>query len=108
MKEANLRRWHRNLGILLAVFIILQAGSGLLISLGELSVPHTHAHEEGQGSLQTHEEAESFWHESLEFIHHGGGTFGTIYRILVGVGLAGMAVSGSIIFFKIKSRSRRN
>jgi hypothetical protein len=108
LKEAYLRRWHRNLGILLALFIILQAGSGLLISLGEFSVPHTHANEEVYGSPQKYEEAESLWYKSLEFIHHGRGTIGSIYRILVGIGFVGMAVSGSMIFFKIRSRSRKN
>jgi len=33
MKESELRKWHRNFGIFLVLFIIIQAGSGLLISL---------------------------------------------------------------------------
>jgi hypothetical protein len=36
MKEVNLRTWHRRIGIVLALFIILQAGSGFLIMLGDL------------------------------------------------------------------------
>jgi hypothetical protein len=45
MKEPDLRRWHRNLGIILAAFIILQAGSGLLLSFGRLSVSSVDANE---------------------------------------------------------------
>ena len=98
MKESDLRRWHRALGIIVAVFFILQAGSGFVLSLNGLSVLHTHAHEEG----------EPLWYMSLEFIHHGGGTPGTIYRLVVGLSMLVMAVSGSVIFFKIRARSRKN
>jgi len=64
MKESDLRRWHRGLGIIVAAFFILQAGSGFVLSLNGLSILHTHVH--GKGA--------SFWYMSLEFIHHGGGT----------------------------------
>jgi hypothetical protein len=50
MRESVLRTWHRNLGIVLAVFIIFQAGSGFFISLSQMSVSHTHAHEESHPS----------------------------------------------------------
>jgi uncharacterized iron-regulated membrane protein len=98
MKESDLRRWHRALGIIVAVFLILQAGSGFVLSLNGLSILHTNAHEEG----------ESLWYMSLEFIHRGGGTPGTIYRLAVGLSMLVMAVSGSVIFFKIRARSRKN
>jgi hypothetical protein len=32
MKEVDLRRWHRRPGIIVALFIILQTGSGFLLS----------------------------------------------------------------------------
>ena len=59
MKESVFRRWHWSLGILLALFIILQTGSGLLISLGELSVPHSHAHEDTNASSHGNNKGES-------------------------------------------------
>ena len=108
MKESNLRKWHRTLGILLGLFIILQAGSGLLITLGEVSVLQTHADEGSDRQNHGHEGGESIWHKALEFIHHGAGSAGNIYRTLVGIGLLGMAFSGSAIFYKIRARSRIN
>ena len=108
MKESVLRRWHRSLGILLALFIILQTGTGFLISLGELSVPHSHAHEDTNASSHGNNEGESLWHEGLEFIHHGAGIAGSLYRIFIGIGLLLMTVSGSMIFFKIRIRSKKN
>jgi hypothetical protein len=107
MKESFIRKWHRSLGILLALFIILQTGSGFLISLGELSVPHSHTQDDNNASSHGNNEGESLWQEALEFIHHGAGTAGSLYRILIGIGLLWMAVSGSMIFFKIKARSKK-
>ena len=107
MKESVLRRWHRSLGILLALFIIFQTGSGFLISFGEFSAPHSHAHEDAHASSHGNNEGESLWHEGLEFIHRGAGTAGSLYRILIGIGLLWMAVSGSMIFFKISTRSKK-
>jgi len=108
MKESVLRTWHRNLGIVLAAFIIFQAGSGFLISLSQTAIPHTHAHEESHHSAHGHDDGESFWHDSLRFIHHGGDTLGTIYRIIVVVGTLVMVLAGSMIFFKIRARSGQN
>ncbi len=107
MKEANLRKWHRNLGILIALFIMIQTGSGFIISLGQLSVPHSHADQTTHESNHNGGEAPSFWNESLTFLHHGGGAMGTIYRLLLGVGMMAMAVSGSMIFFRIRARARK-
>jgi hypothetical protein len=87
IKEVDLRKWHRRIGIMLALFVILQAGSGLLVGLGDLSSSQTHAHSEPTVSSGGHEEAESPWHEALEFIHHGVGSAGTRYRIIVVIGI---------------------
>ena len=107
MKESVLRRWHRGLGILLALFIILQTGSGFLISLGDFSAPHSHALKDTHASFHKNNEGESLWHEGLEFIHHGAGAAGNLYRILIVIGLLWMAVSGIMIFFKIRTRSKK-
>lgn len=107
MKEADLRSLHRAVGIIVAVFIIFQAGSGFVLSLGGLPIGSTHAHEESYSSAQTHEEGESVWHDALEFIHLGGGIVGTIYRLLLGLGIIVMAVSGGMIFFSIRTRKKK-
>lgn len=96
MTELYLRTWHRRLGIVLALLILLQAGSGLLLSLLGL-LP-------GGGAVG------SPWHgadEFLEALHFGGGSCGKVYRIFLGLGMAGMAASGSLIFLKIRSRTRK-
>lgn len=43
MKEAVLRKGHRYLGVILAVFIIAQAGGGLVLSVASLIKPHDHS-----------------------------------------------------------------
>lgn len=106
MKETDLRKWHRRFAIMLVLFIILQAGSGLLLSVIGLITPHSHARTESVDSYGHNEDGgESLWKGSLEFIHHGAGAIGAVYRIVLGIGILGMAVSGSVIFLKIRERS---
>lgn len=153
MKESDLRKLHLNLAVLLFAFVILQAGSGLFITLINLSVPHTHAHGNAQnhiegygqqksmvyesnmpvgdaeqvdrhkaekstqnethvrdhasGHTETHQPEKSSWTKSLELIHHGGGAIGTIYRLIVGTGLLLMAISGCMIFVKVRARTKK-
>jgi len=88
MDEANLRKWHRTMGAILALFIFVQALSGALMALEFLI---------GQTGL----------FGVLTKLHFGGGPLGHIYRLLLGVGLAGMAASGALIFLKIRARTRK-
>lgn len=88
MNEAYLRKWHRRFGIVLALFVFLQAASGFILNSATLlSFPQLAA-----------------W---ANWLHRGGGDFGTIYRTLLGLALMAMAVSGSLIFFKVWQRTRK-
>jgi hypothetical protein len=88
MDEAYLRKWHRTMGIILAFFIFLQAASGALMAL-ELAL-------NSPGLFGV-----------LTSLHFGGGSWGHLYRILLGLGLTGMAASGTLIYFKIQARKRK-
>ncbi len=88
MDEAYLRKWHRTMGIILAFFIFLQAASGALMAL-EFALNST-------GLFGV-----------LTSLHFGGGSWGNLYRILLGLGLMGMAASGTLIYFKIQARMRK-
>jgi len=116
MNEVNLRKWHRRMGITLAFFIILQAGTGLLLSLDWVSTPHSHAntqHERIKESGEANEtlidshEGGPVWHKVLEFIHHGAGSIMNLYRAILGIGIVAMALTGSTIFFVIRARSKK-
>jgi hypothetical protein len=107
MREADLRRWHRSMGIIVAAFIILQVGSGFLLSLGGLPILRTYADQETYSSGHAQGEGERLWQDALDFIHLGGGIVGATYRLLLGLGIVVVAVSGSMIFFKIRARSKR-
>ena len=86
MDEANLRKWHRTMGIILAFFIFLQAASGAMMAL-EFAL-------NASGLFGV-----------LTSIHYGGGFIGNIYRIILGLGLMGMAASGTLIYLKIRART---
>ena len=106
MKEIDLRKWHRNIGIVVVFLIIVQGGSGLLLSFGWFFAPDSHVHtEEHMATMGHHEDHESLWHEGLESLHHGGNSIGSIFRLVVGIGTLAMAVTGGMIFFEMKARS---
>ncbi len=108
MQEKVLRKWHRNMGIILALFIILQAITGLLITVDDLEIPLTHAHENIAQDSPGHQVSKSLNYQRIVWtIHHGGGSIGVVYRILLGIGMVGMAVSGSMIYLKIRKRTRK-
>lgn len=89
MTELYLRTWHRRCGIVLALFIFLQALSGVLLNFEDiLEVPVILA-----------------W---ANFLHRGGGVWGAGYRTVLGLALMAMAGSGSLIFIKMWRRTRKN
>ncbi|HSH13154.1 MAG TPA: hypothetical protein VLA15_05380 [Desulfurivibrionaceae bacterium] len=121
MKENVLRKTHRNLGITLAFFLLLQGGSGLLLSASELFEPsvrtvvpaaHGHNGEENtppadtgpQGPDAKTEEAR---HGLLGRLHHGQGTLWNLYRLAVGSGLVVMLASGTAIYLISRARQKQ-
>jgi hypothetical protein len=95
MTEASLRRRHRTLGIILTLFILVQAATGFLLTAMELAPTPWGLKATGA-------------HELLEALHYeGGGALGNLYRLVLGLGLMGMAVSGSLIYLKIRTRTPR-
>jgi polyferredoxin len=88
MQEVELRHWHRTMGIILALFILLQAGSGAMMALEHFLNLH--------GLFGP-----------LTKLHFGGGALGHIYRIILGLGVMGMATSGTLIFLKIRARAKK-
>jgi uncharacterized iron-regulated membrane protein len=136
MKEIDLRKRHRYIGVFLALFIMFQAGSGLLLAVADLIKPHDHSlhavetshhgenlpaahhqdvHSQGSQAESNHHEAAMRenqeekvpqWVEMLKAVHDGGGIAGSIYRIFLGIGVVSMAFSGLLIFFKIQGKQK--
>jgi hypothetical protein len=129
MTHANLRKWHRYLGITLAILIIFQVGSGLLISFGQLGKGESHQHgdpgarHERSGDVklsgvQGHDETSKHGagrglgmhtlNDIVMTIHHGGGLAGTVYRTLLGTGILLQTVLGILIFMRTRSRAGKS
>jgi len=88
MNEVSLRKWHRSLGIILALFLFVQATTGALMAV--------------QFALKY---SEPF--DALEILHTGGGLAGSLYRVLLGLGLMTMVITGVLIYLKIRGRTRK-
>jgi hypothetical protein len=87
MTEKTLRRFHRAVGMPLALFVIVQIGTGTLLSVEDL--------------------LGRYWGGLLQDVHHQYGISGDIYRIIVGVGILWMAATGFAIAMKIRARTKK-
>ena len=85
MKEANLRKWHRTGGILFAFFIVVQALTGLILTLEDIL---------GTG-----------WGDVFQTIHTHIEGAGEVNRVLAGFGMLFMACTGVWIWFMIRRRT---
>jgi hypothetical protein len=90
MKEAAVRKFHRNLGIIVVWFLAGQTFTGLAAAAL------------GLGG------ASSALMGFLSFLHTGWSPWGDIYRILVGAGTLTLAVSGIMIHFLIRARTHKS
>ena len=117
-----LRKWHRWCGIIIALFVILQAGSGALLSIGEMdeddaAPPAIHQEQmqpakpgeasEHASSPKGEHEHEGAFEELMEGLHHGGAGWADVYRFVLGLGLVFLAVTGGMIFFRVGLRQRK-
>lgn len=115
MDETRLRKWHRNIGLLFAAFMIIQAGTGMFLTV--IKPPER---ENGNGDAVYSVEGEACEHgytpgrgennppsvltETTAFIHRGGGIPGVFFRLFTGAGLLWLTVSGIWIIGKVQLR----
>jgi len=103
MREMTLRRFHRYLGAVAAPLVLLQAGSGLMLSVDLLG--------RWQSRVQRFLEdvdlpaLAAFWNTVLHEIHFGSGSVGFVHNVAVGLSLTLLAVSGLLLFVKVLART---
>lgn len=87
MKEAQLRKYHRNAGIVFALLIFIQALTGLILTVEDvLGV---------------------YWGGIVHSIHKQYDLPGHIYRLAAGAGLVFMVSTGVFIWFMVRQRTQR-
>ncbi len=91
MKEVGVRKFHRALGIIVVWFLAGQALTG--VSLAVLGLAP-------EGSFP-------LWDKILSFLHFGGSIPGVVYRILLGLATLVQGITGIMIFFMIRARTRK-
>ncbi len=108
MTEQSIRKYHGKLGLLLSLFIIIQVGSGTLLALTSLIMqePHTHT-EYSQSNIHTQERGDKTPNDVdkiLETIHHHGEPIYQVLRVVLGIGILAMVISGLTIYMQTKKR----
>jgi len=105
MKEPDLRKLHRTVGVVIAPLLILQAFSGIFLSIDWLLGFHRRI---GETIKENIPPLIRLWDMILVNIHYGLGVGGAFYHVLLGIGAVWVAVSGFMLFLKIRSRQKRS
>jgi len=105
MKEPDLRRVHRLVGIVIAPLIVLQALSGVFLSVDWLLGIHRRA---GDAIKENIPPLLRLWDMILVDIHYGMDVGGAFYHIMLGVAAIGVAASGFMIFLKSRARQKKD
>ena len=103
MKEADLRKWHRVTAIWTGPLIILQAVSGIILSIDWLLEIHRRF---GETLRENIPPLVRLWDTLLIEIHYGIGKTGAFYHIVLGGAAIWLAVSGIIIYLRMWNRKR--
>jgi len=90
MKEVEVRKFHRGLGMIVVWFLAGQALTGLIIAVFGLFL--------GEATTLS-----SF----LSTLHTGWSPMGGVYRVLLGLGTLAQGISGIMIYFLIRARTRK-
>lgn len=95
MEESDVRKWHARAGIVIALLVLLQASTGLV--LGVLR---------WVGTVDAFAEPASYvgWAGVLHRIHNGAWPLGVFYHVVLGMGLIWMVVSGGWILLQMRRR----
>jgi uncharacterized iron-regulated membrane protein len=96
MKNIRINTLHRYVGIVIAPFIVLQTISGLLLGFGLFRRGMT-----GHGG-EGFQASNSVLNKILVKIHFGPGLLTGIYHLVLGAGIVWMAVSGSILYLRLR------
>lgn len=105
MTEIKLRRIHRQVGITIAFFIVIQAATGIFFSGHHLldSWGKGHSTTEADPEAQ-HGHHKGGFEKLAEYMHHRGGAAADFYRILLGTATIFMAISGTNIFMATRRK----
>lgn len=111
MNEGDVRRVHGIVGVLLSLFVLVQVGSGTLIAVNEFlglgrhvhAEPSQHHHDEAADTHQDENEKDGF----LQIIHHHGERPVQALRVLLGIGIVFMVLSGTRIYFLARMRTKK-
>ena len=87
MKEARIRKAHRTTGIVVALFILLQTVTGIVLTIENI--------------------ADTYWGGIIHDLLQDFGLAGNVYRLTLGLGLIWMVGTGGLIYRSILRRRKR-
>lgn len=87
MKEPQLRSWHRKSGVAVIIFVMLQALTGIVLTVEDIFGFYL-------GGI-------------VHDLHMWFGTAGHIHRLIAGIGMLWMSLTGLVILMKMRARKKK-
>jgi uncharacterized iron-regulated membrane protein len=106
MKEVALRKWHRRLGIVVAPLLVLQAISGMILSIDWLLGIHQRIGEAIPDDIPQSgiPQLALLWNRVFVTIHYGFDVGGSLYHVALGIATIAIIASGFMIYLRIWDR----
>lgn len=114
MREGGMRKYHGTIGVIMSLFILVQVGSGTLIAFDKVLGPGGHVPAEpsqhsAKDKVDSHDEQNyrDNFIQVLRVIHHHGEGSVQALRVLLGLGVIFMVVSGISIYVLARKRKKQ-
>lgn len=110
MREGDVRKYHGTIGVILSIFALVQVGSGTLIAFNEFlgqgrhvhAEPPQHAHDDPVDVHDDESEKDNF----TQVLHHYGERPVQALRVILGLGVIFMVISGTGIYVMAQRRKK--
>lgn len=111
MTERDFRKYHGTIGVILSLFILVQVGSGTLIAFNEFLGRGRHVHA-GPLQQEVNDKIDNYNDQNQEkslirIIHHHGRRPVQTLRVLLGLGVLFMVISGTGIYVLAHNRKKQ-
>jgi membrane associated rhomboid family serine protease len=110
MQEQTLRKWHRRIALVFALFIMVQALSGFFLDATWFSFPHDFIGRTGPLPGLKWDNINAYWQRMIlyaHYVHLGGLISGVVYRAILTLGIITTALSGLLIYYDIRKREKK-
>jgi uncharacterized iron-regulated membrane protein len=111
MQEVVLRKWHRRIALVFALFLMVQTLSGFLLDATWFKFPHDFIGRMGPIAGLKWDNLDIYWQTTILYshkVHLGGLIPGIIYRGILALGIIFTSLSGLLVYNELRKRQKKD